>query len=60
MSQCQFRCLGCSFSLLLLTLPLAVLRVSAAPQPLPSLPAEAKAAISAALGRDQPAYHAKR
>ena len=63
---------GCLFFLLLLTLPLAVVGawagaapadkpvdLRAAPAGLSSLPAEAQASVSAALGRDQWTYHAK-
>ena len=72
MSRRRFPRHGCSFFLFLLTLPLTVagawaavppadkLAEQAAPTGLSSLPAEAQWNISAALGRDQPAYHAQR
>ncbi len=63
----------CSFLMLLMLLPLAVHHAAAGTRPserlveqeappagLSSLPIQAQASISAALGRDQRAYHAKR
>ncbi|MGH8472404.1 MAG: FG-GAP repeat protein, partial [Gammaproteobacteria bacterium] len=64
---------GCSFLMLLIALPLALRDAGAGTRPperlveqeapppgLSSLPIQAQASISAALGRDQRAYHAKR
>ena len=64
--------LACSFLMLLIALPLALRDAGAgarpserfvkqeAPRGLSSLPIQAQTSISAALGRDQRAYHAKR
>jgi hypothetical protein len=72
MSRSNLPTSGCLFFLLLLTLPLTVMEAWAGVAPadppmaqraasagLSRLPAEAQASVSAALGRDQRAYHAK-
>ena len=72
MYRSRFSRLGGSFLMLLIALPLALRDAGAgtrpskrvvkqeAPRGLSSLPIQGQAAISAALGRDQRAYHAKR
>ena len=73
MYRTRFSRLGCSVLVLLIALPLGVHYAAAGTRPserlveqgapppgLSSLPIQAQASISAALGRDQRAYHAKR